>query len=165
MPNQLLERLEQCFCLAEAHFKRSFKRPSVNLKLRGSKAGVAYLQANELRFNAELYQNNREDFLRQVVAHEVAHLLVFQMHGRSAQAHGAQWAQLMSGLYGLEPKVRHSYKVTPRVQLRYRYRCACPEQNVHAFTGQRHAYVCKGHRYLCQRCKAPLHFTGELERS
>lgn len=165
MPDQLLVRVEVCFTLAETHFQRRFARPTISWKLRGQKAGVAYLQGNELRFNAQLYQENREDFLRQTVAHEVAHLLVWQLYGKQAAPHGAQWAHLMHSLYGLEPRRCHHYAVTPRVSVRYLYRCQCLNDNQHAFSGQRHALVGKGRRYLCRRCQTVVRFTGTTERS
>ncbi len=74
MPELLHARVEACYQLAEDFFKRSFPRPEVSFKLRGQKAGVAHLQENLLRFNPKLYAENREHFLKQTVAHEVAHL-------------------------------------------------------------------------------------------
>ena len=75
MSEALLQRVEACYQLAEAFFQRPFLRPAVSLRLRGLKAGVAHLTENKLRFNAQLYRENREHFLRQTVAHEVAHLV------------------------------------------------------------------------------------------
>ena len=75
MPDLLHARVEACYQLAEDFFKRSFPRPEVSFKLRGQKAGVAHLQENLLRFNPKLYAENREHFLKQTVAHEVAHLV------------------------------------------------------------------------------------------
>lgn len=91
MPEQLKQRVETCYQQAEAFFKRRFPRPEVSFKLRGQKAGVAHLHENLLRFNLQLYRENQEDFLRQTVAHEVAHLVAHQLFGDRIQAHGEEW--------------------------------------------------------------------------
>lgn len=88
MPELLHARVEACYRQAEDFFKRRFPRPEVSFRLRGLKAGVAHLQENKLRFNLQLYRENREDFLRQTVAHEVAHLVAHQLFGPRIQPHG-----------------------------------------------------------------------------
>ncbi|EWC39426.1 SprT family zinc-dependent metalloprotease [Pseudomonas stutzeri] len=160
MPERLNARVEACYVLAEQFFKRRFERPQVSFKLRGQKAGVAHLNQNLLRFNEQLYRENAEHFLRQTVAHEVAHLVAHQMFGPRIQPHGEEWQLIMRGVYELPPDRCHNYAVRRRPVIRYLYRCGCPEQDF-AFTAQRHALVAKGRRYYCRRCKATLAFTGE----
>lgn len=163
MPERLNARVEACYALAEQFFKRRFPRPEVNLKLRGQKAGVAHLQQNLLRFNEQLYRENTEHFLRQTVAHEVAHLVAHQMFGARIQPHGEEWQLIMRGVYELPPDRCHTYAIRRRVGTRYVYRCSCADQDF-AFTPQRHALVAKGRRYYCRRCKTTLSFTGEQRR-
>ncbi|HAW39822.1 SprT family zinc-dependent metalloprotease [Stutzerimonas stutzeri] len=163
MPERLNARVEACYTLAEQFFKRRFPRPEVSLKLRGQKAGVAHLQQNLLRFNEQLYRENTEHFLRQTVAHEVAHLVAHQMFGARIQPHGEEWQLIMRGVYELPPDRCHTYAIRRRVGTRYVYRCSCADQDF-AFTPQRHALVAKGRRYYCRRCKTTLSFTGEQRR-
>lgn len=163
MPERLNARVEACYTLAEQFFKRRFPRPEVSLKLRGQKAGVAHLQQNLLRFNEQLYRENTEPFLRQTVAHEVAHLVAHQMFGARIQPHGEEWQLIMRGVYELPPDRCHTYAIRRRVGTRYVYRCSCSDQDF-AFTPQRHALVAKGRRYYCRRCKTTLSFTGEQRR-
>ena len=160
MPERLNDRVEACYQLAEDFFKQPFKRPQVSLKLRGLKAGVAHLQQNLLRFNEQLYRANTEHFLQQTVAHEVAHLVAHQLYGPRIQPHGEKWQLIMRGVYELPPDRCHNYEVVRRQANRYIYRCKCPEQEF-PFTGQRHALVRKGRRYLCRSCRATLVFSGE----
>lgn len=160
MPHQLNARVEACYQLAEAFFKRRFPRPEVSLKLRGQKAGVAHLDENLLRFNLQLYRENSEDFLRQTVAHEVAHLIAHQMFGSRIRPHGEEWQLVMRGVYELPPNRCHTYAITRRQGSRFVYRCVCAGCEFD-FTAQRHALVSKGRRYICRRCKATLSFTGE----
>lgn len=161
MPEQLHARVEQCYLLAEDFFKRRFARPEVSFRLRGQKAGVAHLDENLLRFNPRLYAENRDDFLLQTVAHEVAHLVAHQVFGRRIQPHGSEWQAVMRGIYGLEPQRCHTYAIERRAQTRYIYLCQCLERNEFPFSAQRHALVAKGRRYFCRRCEATLRFTGQ----
>jgi SprT protein len=160
MPELLNSRVETCFQQAEAFFKRPFKRPQVSLKLRGQKAGVAHLHENLLRFNPQLYRENSEDFLKQTVAHEVAHLVAHQLFGDTIQPHGEEWQLIMRGVYELPPHRCHSYAVKRRSVTRYIYRCPCAGSDF-AFSSQRHGLVRQGRRYLCRRCRSTLVFSGE----
>lgn len=159
MPEQLLARVEACYQQAERFFDRRFLRPQVSLRLRGLKAGVAHLTENRLRFNAQLYRENREHFLRQTVAHEVAHLVAHQLFGSGIRPHGHEWQRIMIQVYGLPAERCHDYAVQRR-QAHYLYRCQCPDGEF-PFTPQRHALVLRGRSYLCRRCRAVLVFSGE----
>ncbi|MBX9756371.1 MAG: SprT family zinc-dependent metalloprotease [Pseudomonadaceae bacterium] len=163
MPEQLNQRIEHCYQQAEAFFKRSFSRPVVSFKLRGQKAGVAHLTENLLRFNPQLYQANHADFLKQTVAHEVAHLVAHQLFGPRIQAHGEEWQLIMRGVYELPPHRCHSYAVERRSTTRYVYSCACPDRDF-PFSAQRHTLVRKGRRYYCRSCKATLKYSGEQRK-
>lgn len=160
MPESLHARVEACYLQAEAFFSRRFMRPQVSFKLRGQKAGVAHLNTNQLRFNPQLYQENREHFLKQTVAHEVAHLIAHQMFGGRIRPHGEEWQSIMRGVYELTPDRCHSYEIRRRQTSRYIYRCACDGQDF-PFSPQRHALVRKGRRYCCRSCRATLVFSGE----
>ena len=160
MPELLKHRVETCYQQAETFFKRPFPRPEVSFKLRGQKAGVAHLHENLLRFNLQLYRENQEDFLRQTVAHEVAHLVAHQLFGDRIQAHGEEWQLIMRGVYELPPNRCHNYEVQRRVVTRYIYRCPCPQGDF-PFTAQRHKLVRQGRRYLCKRCREILVYSGE----
>ncbi|MCW3148419.1 SprT family zinc-dependent metalloprotease [Stutzerimonas stutzeri] len=160
MPERLYARVEACYLQAEAFFKQRFERPQVSFKLRGQKAGVAHLHDNLLRFNPQLYRENREHFLEQTVAHEVAHLIAHRMFGPRIQPHGEEWQLIMQGVYELAPERCHTYAIERRPRTRYVYRCQCIERDF-PFSAQRHSLVRKGRRYFCRSCKATLVFTGE----
>ncbi|HEY6611543.1 MAG TPA: SprT family zinc-dependent metalloprotease [Pseudomonas sp.] len=163
MPEQLIARVEACYQQAEAFFACRFPRPQISLRLRGLKAGVAHLTENRLRFNAQLYRENREHFLRQTVAHEVAHLVAHQRFGAGIRPHGSEWQQVMLKVYSLPAERCHTYEVKRR-QRPYLYRCQCPDGEF-PFTPQRHALVLRGRSYLCRRCRATLVFSGEQRQT
>lgn len=160
MPERLYARVETCYLLAERFFNRRFERPQVSLRLRGQKAGVAHLHQNLLRFNEQLYRENTDHFLRQTVAHEVAHLVAHHMFGNGIRAHGEEWQLIMRGVYELPADRCHNYDVARRLASRYIYRCECPGRDF-PFTAQRHALVRKGRRYFCRSCRATLEFSGQ----
>lgn len=160
MPDQIHARVDACYQQAETHFARRFTRPEISFRLRGQKAGVAHLDENLLRFNPTLYEQNREDFLRQTVPHEVAHMIARALFGRRIQPHGGEWKSIMLEVFGLSPQRCHSYAVERRPVTRYLYRCQCPERDF-PFSGQRHRLVARGRRYFCRSCRATLTFSGQ----
>ncbi len=157
--NELMQRVEQCYLLAEQHFSRSFHRPQISFALRGKAAGVAHIGRNLLRFNSLLYQQNRDDFLRQTVAHEVAHLLAHELYGRGIRPHGPQWQGIMQEVFGLPALRCHSYQLPATPQTMYRYRCDCRE---HDLGVRRHRSCGRGRHYLCRNCQQRLYFTGSV---
>ena len=86
---QVQRKLAETLQLAENHFQRTFSVPTISYELRGVKAGVAYLQKNEIKFNRTLLLENSDEFIRQVVPHELAHLIVYQVFGR-VKPHGRE---------------------------------------------------------------------------
>ncbi|TWI53773.1 SprT protein [Pseudomonas duriflava] len=160
MAEALLARVEACFQRAEQYFKRPFTRAQVSLRLRGQRAGVAHLNENLLRFNETLYRNNQEHFLKQTVAHEVAHLVAHQLFGMRIKPHGEEWQNIMRAVYGLEPNRCHTYEIERPSRTVYLYRCGC-QDSPFPFTARRHSLVTKGQRYSCRRCRSPLSYTGQ----
>lgn len=158
MPNLIEERVEQCFQIAESHFKQTFKRPQISFKLRGQKAGVAHIDDNRLRFNPTLYSENRAHFLQHTVAHEVAHLVSYAVYGKKIRAHGPQWQAVMQKVYLLPAHRCHSYAIERKVKTHYLYTCQCQQREPFALSAQRHARIKKGVQYVCKVCRAPLRY-------
>jgi len=147
----------RCYALAEEFYLKSFPRPEVTLNLRGRSAGVAELQRNRLRFNPVLLKENQQAFLAQVVPHEVAHLIAWQLHGRKIRPHGREWQQIMQQVFGLLPQTTHTFDVTRAAKQGYIYQCACEEKQ-HALTLRRHNKIQRGQQYVCRRCGSRLRF-------
>lgn len=151
MSKEVLDRaVEACFQKAEAQFGRRFSRPRVTLDLRGRAAGQAHMGKGLLRFNRAMYLANHQAFIDEVVPHEVAHWLAWQLHGPRIQPHGHQWQGLMTGLFGLPAKRTHDFDVQEQT---FSYHCGCRQ---HQLTIRRHNKVLRGERYLCRRCGEPL---------
>ena len=157
---QVQRKLNHSLQLVEAYFKRKFTMPEVNYELRGIKAGVAYLQKNEIKFNRTLLLENADEFIRQVVPHEVAHLIVYQMFGR-VKPHGREWQIVMNEIFKLPSDTCHQFD-TKNVQGKtFEYRCTC---QTHFLSIRRHNRIVREKiEYLCRKCKGKLVFVDETE--
>ncbi|MCL2912440.1 SprT family zinc-dependent metalloprotease [Shewanella corallii] len=156
LQQQLLERCEACFHQAEQRLKRKFPRPAISFALRGKSAGTAHLQQNRLRFNPVLLKENPEAFLQEVVPHEIAHLLCFQLYGagKAIKPHGKEWQAIMLQVFDLTPRASHSFDISSVRGKTYAYQCQCGPVELSV---RRHNKVQRGEsRYLCRHCKQVL---------
>ena len=136
---QAQRQLKQSLALANQFFNKEFTIPVMNFELRGQKAGVAYLQQNELRLNPVLLVENGAAFIQQVVPHELAHLLVYQQFGR-VQPHGKEWKMMMEQVLGVPAHIS--------------YQCDC---QTHLLSVRRHNAIQRNQRsYICRNCNQPL---------
>ncbi|MEL0629370.1 SprT family zinc-dependent metalloprotease [Psychromonas aquatilis] len=143
---------EDCFILAECFFDRAFKRPGYLFNQGGRSAGSAHLQKNLLNFNPILYHQNKAIFIKEVVAHEIAHLITYQLYGR-VKPHGKEWQYIMTQVFNLPANTTHQLDISDVQGKLFLYRCACSE---HQLTVRRHNKIKKGTVYLCKKCKCEL---------
>jgi SprT protein len=110
-----------------------------------------------IELNRVYLARDPEAMLRETVAHELAHLVVFHLHPyRRVSPHGALWQRIMREWLEVEPERTHRFDtaaVRARRQRRWRYRCACRE---HALTTVRHRRASAGSVYLCRSCHGAL---------
>ncbi len=150
-------QLARCIKQASAYFSRTFAQPTIGYQLRGKTAGKAFLQLNQIRLNPTLFQENPEAFIHEVIAHEAAHLITWQVFGR-VRPHGKEWQMVMERVLGVRARTTHQFAVTSVQGKTFEYRCAC---QTHALTIRRHNKIAKGQaQYRCQRCHHSLSFTG-----
>lgn len=148
---QLKRNLEQ----ANLYFNRQFTPPTVSFAVRGVKAGVAYLQQNEIRFNPVLLQENGQEFIQQVVPHELAHVLVHQLFGRIAP-HGKEWKMVMEQVFGVPAETYHCFDTASVAGKQFPYECGC---QTHWLSVRRHNAIVRDQRhYVCKLCKQLLTF-------
>ncbi|PJG84377.1 SprT family zinc-dependent metalloprotease [Conservatibacter flavescens] len=156
---QVQRKLKTCLDLAERHFNRSFPMPVVSYDVRGVKAGVAYLQKNCIKFNRTLLLENPEAFINQVVPHEVAHLIVYQIFGQ-VKPHGKEWQFVMVSLFQIPADTCHQFDVSSVQGKTYPYRCAC---QIHQLTVRRHQKVQHERAvYICRKCQSPLSWLDDF---
>ncbi len=152
---QILDKVEACYVKCEAHYNRTFTRPTTRFDLTGTTAGTADPRTHVLRFQPVLAAGHWDDFLNNTVPHEVAHLVDYdvnnkleaQMQARMAAVqnqamfgnwgrrarrpkrdiHGDSWRAVMRVL-GINYAARcHQYDTTQvaRRKARHEYKCAC----------------------------------------
>lgn len=137
-----------------------WSRPQLRFSQRGRAAGTAHAGLWQIRLNPRLLVSAPEFFLHEVIPHELAHLMVFARHGRKAP-HGVEWKSLMSGVFGLAPKVTHSLDLAVLPVQQFAYRCGC---QLHQLTLRRHNKVLRGQqRYLCRQCGQTLQRAAEQD--
>jgi SprT protein len=149
----VLNKIEACYQHAELRLNRTFPRPNINFKQRGKAAGSARLQINELRFNPILLQENQQHFITHTVPHEVAHLVVYQIYGRT-KPHGKEWQHIMNQIFDLTAKTTHQYDVSTVKGKTFTYACQCTD---HQLTIRRHNKIIRDNvKYICRLCKQSL---------
>lgn len=132
--------------------------PDVFFDLRGRAAGQTVFARRtrrcHIRLNARLLAEHPRQMLEETVPHEVAHVVVFRIYGRSVRPHGPEWRALMQA-FGVEATACHTLPAEPSRRLkRYRYVCACDEPAW--LTSIRHKRAQAGTRYMCRLCGTTL---------
>lgn len=153
LEQEVLAKIEYCYQRAEVQLQRTFPRPTIRFNQRGKTAGSARLQVNELRFNKVLLLENQQHFIFQTVPHEVAHLIVYHLYGRT-KPHGREWQYIMTEIFELAAKTTHQYDISSVKGKTFIYACQCRE---HQLTVYRHNKIGRNKaEYLCRYCKQAL---------
>ncbi len=149
------QQIEYFTSLACNAFKRNFSIPKWSLKQRGKIAGKALLQLNEIRLNPTLLLQNEQAFYEQVIPHEIAHLIVYQVFGR-VRPHGKEWQQVMLQVFNCPATTTHQFDVSSVIGQTFTYRCHCDQ---HQLTIRRHNKILQGKaNYQCKKCNTTLQF-------
>ena len=152
------QETEAVIRLAETLYRRTLVRPEVCFDLRGRTAGmVRFPRAGRpvIRYNPGLLESEGEAFLKQVVPHEVAHLVAKILYGNRIRPHGSEWRQIMVAL-GANPERCHNFDTSRepvRRVRRFDYHCGC---RTHLLSSIRHNRVMRGTVYRCLACGQPL---------
>jgi SprT protein len=99
----------------------------------------------------------------EIISHEIAHLVVFERHGRGRRPHGVEWKDLMRNI-GLTPRVR--VHLAPKetalagipALARVRYEHRCPVCHAVRFARRRMS------QWRCREC-VTYGLPGQLEVS
>jgi len=141
-------------------FNINMNYPTVRFNLTGKVAGWAersYFGNHRITYNKILLQENGNSFIKEVVPHEVAHLVTHEIYGDNIQSHGKEWTGVMVKL-GREPKRCHRFYVgnsKKHIVGQFAYNCKC---NIPRYFGKKkHQNVREGKAvYMCHRCNSVL---------
>ena len=135
--------------LAQQRLRRAITLPTVGFRRSGRTAGSAHLQKNHINFNPVLLSEYPDNYKSDVVPHEVAHIVVYQVYGR-VKPHGAEWQAVMRDIFNCEPATTHSMCSDNLNSKTFPYHCKCgPVQ----LTIRRHNKVMRGQQqYQCRTC-------------
>lgn len=159
LKNTAQARLEKLFAHALStpaliEFTKVFKLPTLSYKQRGRIAGSALLQKNIIKLNPKLFVENTDYFLSHIIAHELAHIVVYQLYGLGVKPHGGEWKKVMLEVFELVPKVTHSLDTSSAELKSFLYECSCQQMPLSLI---RHNKVQKGKQsYICRKCKEAL---------
>ena len=132
MQDTILQKVEECFLIAEKFFNRVFPRPTnIIFKRNGTKAGTCLVSFNqsirELMFQLDLAEHNKQTF-HEIVVHEMAHYIQRMVFGSFVKSHGKEWKYVMIKVFNAEPIRCHSYDTSvtkTKRQNTYEYTCDC----------------------------------------
>lgn len=150
---QVIQHVNGLYDLAERAYRVNFPRPLVTFRKSGRNAGTAFLQQNRINFNRVLLEHNASGYFSDVIPHEVAHLLCYQLYGR-VKPHGYEWQRMMRDTFQCQPQTRHCMDTAPLNLPTIDYRCLC---TTHALSRIRHNKMQrKKAKYICRYCNAEL---------
>ena len=139
MQQLILDKVEESFKKAESFYNQPIPRPkNIIFKRNGTTAGYSCYGRKELMFQLDFAEHNQEDFINQVVPHEVAHWVDDVVYGNKyingrRQVHGPRWKYIMRAVYKLNPDRCHNYDTSVTItkkQARHEYTCGCRTFNL-----------------------------------
>jgi len=150
--------LARCLTRARQLVLRDFPMPEYRLDLRGRTAGLALLKEHCIRLNNAILLRHGAEYIDQVIAHEMAHLLAYRRFGASIRPHGREWRWLMRDVFERKPEVTHAFHARLAHRRVFWYGCDCDEAREFSLT--RHRRALNGTRYICRVCKQGMRFQG-----
>jgi len=166
MRDKILSKVEECFLIAEKFYGKSFPRPTeIIFKRNGTTAGYCRINGSktirELMFQLDLAEDNPDDFINQIVPHELSHYIQFYHYGFNLTPHGREWKYVMRNVYRLNPDRCHSYDINVtkvKRQTRHEYKCPC---RTFKLTTTMHNKIQRGEYRSCLSCGQRLVLVAE----
>lgn len=145
----VMRRLREDLARANQQLNSQYAEPKISYQQRGTTAGTAHLAAWEIRLNAVLLLENGQDFVDEVVPHELAHLLVYRQFGR-VSPHGKEWQYMMNTILNVPANRTHRFAIETVQGQTWLYQCQCQQ---HSLTIRRHNRIVRGdNEYRCKHC-------------
>ncbi len=159
----ITKRIQGLLCAAASYYGMPFAPPRILIDLTGADAGQAIYEENLLRFNMDFCHYNHRHFIRNIVAHEIAHLIAPRVYGQHIAAHGSEWRVVMEQVFRVKPDSHHSYDLRQSGRYRFIYSCRCRGKET-PLSATRYNREQRGVIYFCGECGGRLHFLYEETR-
>jgi len=175
LQQRVIDRVAECFAIVQASYPdMEFTLPTVGFGVNTKTAGIAYPKMNKVSFNNTLLNENAEHFIKNTVAHEVAHIIdgilydTFQSRfdrvtGKriAVQAHGKTWKHIM-GIIGVDADRVHQYDVSNvgRKTRPHNYECTKCKHVIPLPTRTHNKILKNGVKYVHSGCQADLAYIG-----
>jgi predicted SprT family Zn-dependent metalloprotease len=123
--------------------------------------GLAYTQSYFIKFSSPLWERASTKDKKQVVIHEVCHIIASHKHGNDIKDHGNEWATCMVKA-GVKPDRCHTVDTTglTKQYVKYAIACACAA----VWTSHIKASQVKRKKLKCNKCKHKIILTGQTWR-
>ena len=166
MKQKIMNRLEECYQIAERTYGVVFPRPKMvfsnRLKTCGGHATCMISLNGEVSNDTITLSNamivlNGDDFVNEVVGHEVAHLVASRVQGANV-GHGHRWKEVMA-VFGQPANRCHRLKVV-RGTAQKRYTYCDSNGDSHVISAIRHSRIQKGMIYRVGSTGAMLDYSG-----
>lgn len=163
---RVMERVAELTAIVRQRMP-AFLQPTVGYYEGRAAAGLAYYRTHRIEFHRTLLRENVEEFLREVVAHEMAHVTCYALAAQrripgNGRGHGRHWQGVMRVWFGIEPRRTHNYDMQnagAKRQHRWRAECGCADGCV--VTTARRNKMLRGVGYRCRKCAQTLAFPEE----
>lgn len=151
-------RIEECFIIAEKHFKRDIPRPRIEWSTQQKRtAGTALSSWGgmpvRIKLSLQILSLNGQEFCDRTPGHEAAHLIQAYIDGRS-DGHGYRWKQVMR-LLGQDASRCHSMTTMAAVEGGRHFKCGCQVHVIGASRKKTIAGIARG-TVSCKRCREKL---------
>ena len=148
LKDEIIQKAEETWACAQELWPKLGPIPKIGFKEMGLKAGVAWYDKRLVEYNLSMAYHNQTDFLKRTVAHELAHLIAWEIY--NATGHKGPWRYIMENM-GLTATTYHAYDTThvPTKTKRIKYVCSC---SVHMITMVKHNRIKRGTSYSCSSC-------------
>lgn len=165
LQTEIVKIAKEHFAKAEKHFGYTFPEYDVTFNLKGKTAGTAEwrrvgihgMSDITLNFNMQLAVDNTENFLKQTVPHEVAHIVAEFLFGSNVKKvnHGKAWKHVMR-VFGLEPNRCHQYDVSGVVKEGRYHKAKCNCRTLMLSTTRKNRILQGKASYTCDYCKSKI---------
>lgn len=153
-------RVDECMAIASKKFNWPEGRgPSVHFDVKGMNGGEACYKTWSVHFNLEIAKTNLDHYLKQTVAHEVAHLVDYLQY--KGWGHKRSWKMIMQHVFGLSPDRCHSYdtsEVKKKKYDTYTYICKCPGLEIKIKSNLHKKIQIQGRKFRCNHCATRIEF-------